>query len=76
MFGGQHHRAIIQADVVDGHTGNRAIRWGDRQGAGGEILPLWAILQRAVSTMRRCLVPSHSIRASAIVAGTSWKHDR
>jgi len=42
VFGDQYLRAVIQADVVDGSAGSRAVLWRDRQGADGEILPLGA----------------------------------
>ncbi len=70
MVGGQHHRAVVQADVVEGGAGNWAIRWRDRQGAGGEILPRGPPLQCAVSTMRRCMVPSHSIRVAMTLSSS------
>ena len=38
MLGGDNH-VVIRADVVNGDTGNRAVRHRDADGGSGEILP-------------------------------------
>jgi hypothetical protein len=59
-----HGDIVIHADVADGDARDRPVRYRDSRGAGGEFLPFPAVACRAMSTMRRCMVPSCSIRVT------------
>jgi hypothetical protein len=68
VSGGQDH-LVIDADVVDGGAWDRGVQRQDEEGAGGEVLPRGPSPRWAVSTRRRCMVPSCSIWLFCVPGG-------
>jgi len=54
----------VHTEVVDSGARNGAVGRVDGQGAGVEVFPIAGLVGWAVSTMRRCTVPSRSIRVT------------